>query len=189
MNRPLKVRQITFRGLFMARSFEERLNVVLQAKEGKPIRTFSREYSLHETKIMEWVRKYDKYGQDGLKKQPNIKASGELKERLVRLVLEKGVTLSQIVVDYRVSRTALERWVRQARSYGYSILHEIRPKGRPLKGTMARPRKKEPQTELEKLQAENLRLRAENALLKKVRALVEKEEARARLNGQKPSTN
>ena len=34
---------------------------------------------------------------------------------------------------------------------------------------MPRPKKKEPQTELEKLQAENLRLRAENALLKKVR--------------------
>ena len=44
-------------------------------------------------------------------------------------------------------------------------------------------------TELEKLQAENLRLRAENALLKKVKALVEEQEARARLNGQKPSTN
>jgi cell division protein FtsB len=55
---------------------------------------------------------------------------------------------------------------------------------------MARPKKREPQTELEKLQAENLRLRAENALLKKVKALVEEEQkARARLNGQKPSTN
>lgn len=32
---------------------------------------------------------------------------------------------------------------------------------------MGRPKKKEPQTELERLQAKNLRLRAENALLKK----------------------
>lgn len=173
----------------MRRSFEERLNIVLQAKSGKPIRVLSREHALHENKILEWVRKYDKYGQDGLKKQPNIKASGELRERLVRLILEKGVTLAQIVVDYRVSRTALERWVRQTRSHGYSILHEIRPQGRPLKETMARPKKKGPQTELEKLKAENLRLRAENALLKKVKTLVEEQEARARLNGQKPSTN
>ena len=36
---------------------------------------------------------------------------------------------------------------------------------------MARPKKQEPQTELEKLQAENLRLRAENALLKKSEGL------------------
>ena len=173
----------------MTRSFEERLKIVLQAKEGKPVRLLSRQYSLHENKILEWVRKYDKYGQEGLKKQPNIKATGEFKEKLVRLVLEKGVTLAQIVVDYRVSRTALEHWVRQTRSHGYSILHEIRPKGRPPKGSMARPKKKEPQTELERLQAENLRLRAENALLKKVKALVEEQDARARLNGQKPSTN
>ena len=54
---------------------------------------------------------------------------------------------------------------------------------------MARPKKKEPQTELEQLQAENLRLRAENALLKKVKALVEEQKALERLNGQKPSTN
>jgi transposase len=54
---------------------------------------------------------------------------------------------------------------------------------------MARPKKKEAQTELEKLKEENLRLRAENALLKKVQALVEEQEARTRFNGQKPSTN
>lgn len=64
----------------------------------------------------------------------------------------------------------------------------VEAKGRPLKD-MGRPKKKEPQTELEKLQAENLRLRAENALLKKVKVLVEEKQARARLNGQKPSTN
>lgn len=39
--------------------------------------------------------------------------------------------------------------------------------GHPPKAPMSRPKKKEPQTELEKLQAENLRLKAENALLKK----------------------
>ena len=54
---------------------------------------------------------------------------------------------------------------------------------------MGRPKKREPRTELEKLQAENLRLRAENALLKKVKALVEDQRARARLNGQEPSRN
>ncbi len=173
----------------MRRSFEERLNVVSQAKAGKPIRQLSREYGLHENKILEWVRKYDLYGDDGLKKQPNVKASGKYREELARSVIEKGVTLSQIVVQHRVSRTTIEKWVRQARKYGYGVLYIDKPRGRPPKDPMARPKKKEPQTELEKLQAENLRLRAENALLKKVKALVEEQKARARLNGQKPSTN
>ena len=189
MNRPLKVRQKTFRGLFMRRSFEEKLNVVSQAKRGKPIRVLSREYGLHESKILEWIRKYDIYGEEGLSKRPNIKATGAFKEELVRLFLEKDVTLAQIVVQYQVSRTAMESWVRQVRKHGYDTLYIEKPRGRPPKDPMARPKKKEPQTELEKLQAENLRLRAENALLKKVKALAEEQEARARLNGQKPSTN
>jgi transposase len=54
---------------------------------------------------------------------------------------------------------------------------------------MGRPKKKEPQTELERLQAKNLRLRAENALLKKAKALVEAKKAQALLNGREPSTN
>ena len=68
-------------------------------------------------------------------------------------------------------------------------LYDVKQRGRPPKAPMAKPKKRDPQTELEKLQAENLRLRAENALLKKVKALVEEQKARARLNGQKPSTN
>lgn len=52
---------------------------------------------------------------------------------------------------------------------------------------MSRSKKHEPETELEKLQAENARLRAENALLKKVTALVKEREARERMSGQKPS--
>lgn len=54
---------------------------------------------------------------------------------------------------------------------------------------MGRSKKLEPETELEKLQAENDRLRAENALLKKVKVLVKEREARERKSGQKPSKN
>ena len=96
--------------------------------------------------------------------------------------------MRHICNENEISRTAFESWVRKARSHGYDSLRAIKRRGRPPKD-MARPKKREPQTELEKLQAENLRLRAENALLKKVKALVEEQEARARLNGQKPSTN
>lgn len=51
------------------------------------------------------------------------------------------------------------------------------------------PKEKEPQTELEKLQAENLRLRAKNVLFKKAKALVEAKKGQALLNGRGPSTN
>lgn len=52
---------------------------------------------------------------------------------------------------------------------------------------MGRPKKQEPQTELERLRYENEYLRAENALLKKVRALMEEKEKRLHEIGRKPS--
>ena len=112
----------------------------------------------------------------------------DFKEKGVRLILEKGVLLSHVLIDYRISRTALESWVRLTRNKGYTALRQSQRRGRPPKD-MGRPRKKEPQTELEKLQAENIRLRAENALLKKAKALVEEKKTRAHLNGQKASTD
>jgi transposase len=54
---------------------------------------------------------------------------------------------------------------------------------------MGRPKKKVPQTELEKLQEELRYLRAENAYLKKLGALVEERIARESGRLSKPSKN
>ena len=151
-----------------------------EVNAGKSIKALSREYNLHENKLLEWSRLYERYGNDGLKKQPKLKPMPDFKE--------KGVLLSHVLIDYRISRTALESWVRLTRNKGYTALRQSQRRGRPPKD-MGRPKKKEPQTELEKLQAENIRLRAENALLKKAKALVEEKKTRAHLNGQKASTD
>lgn len=169
-------------------TFEEKLNIVSQVKNGKPILRISRELHIREGMILEWVRKYDLYGESGLLKQPNLRATSDFKEEIVRIVLEKKVPLVQVVLQYGVSKTALERWVRSVRVEGYGVLHQQKNRGRPPKD-MSRSKKHEPETELEKLQAENARLRAENALLKKVTALVKEREARERTSGQKPSKN
>lgn len=169
-------------------TFEEKLEIVSQVKGGKPILRISRELHIVERMILEWVRKYNLYGENGLLKQPNIKATPDFKEEVVRIVIEKEVPLVQVVLQYGVSKTALERWVKSVRVEGYGVLHQQRNRGRPPK-SMRKSKKREPETELEKLQAENARLRAENALLKKVTALVKEREARERMSGQKPSKN
>jgi transposase len=69
---------------------------------------------------------------------------------------------------------------------GYEALRVIKSQGTSRKG-MGRPKKKEPQTELERLRYENEYLRAEVALLKKVRALMEEKEKRLHEIGRKPS--
>lgn len=173
----------------MKYSYEQRLVIVQRVKQGEAIAHLSKEYHINETQILAWVRMWDRYGRSGLEKQPHCRATPALKEKVVRLILEKGVPLAHVRIEYRIGKTALQRWVSLVRHYGYESLHQEKKRGRPHKNQMARPKKKEPQTEFERLQAENLRLRAENALLKKVKTLVEKEEARVRLNGQKPSTN
>jgi transposase len=175
--------------LFMSKhTFEEKLDVVSQVKRGKPILRISRERNIREGMILEWVRKYDLYGESGLLKQPHVRPTPDFKEEVVRLVIEKKVTLNQVVLEYRVSKTALERWVRSVRLEGYAVLYPQKNLGRPPKG-MGRSKKHEPETEVEKLRAENIRLRAENALLKKVAALVKERETRERMSGQKPSKN
>jgi cell division protein FtsB len=52
---------------------------------------------------------------------------------------------------------------------------------------MGRPKKQEPQTELEKLQARVQWLEAENALLKKAKALMEEKESRKQSFGRRSS--
>lgn len=114
-------------------------------------------------------------------RKENVNLSGSEKELLVQDYLEKGLSLVSISNNHDISVSALKSWIRQVRLQGYEALYES--------GRRGRAKKKTELTELEKLKAENLRLRAENALLKKVKALVEEEEARARLNGQRPSTD
>jgi len=56
--------------------------------------------------------------------------------------------------SYDVSRTALESWIHLVRTKGYDSVYDDKKRGRLPKAPMVRPKKKKPQTELEKLQAE-----------------------------------
>ena len=132
-----------------------------------------------------------------------MKYTFEEKLRIVTL-LKSGYPLKRLCKERRLDHHVVGIWRARyelhgedglrfgTRAYGYAAEKKEErenKRGRLPEDPMARPKKRAPQTELERLQAENLRLRAENALLKKVKALVEEQQARARLNGQKPSTN
>jgi len=173
----------------MKYSYEEKLSVVIEIMCGKGLKTLCRERHISINLVRSWVYRYRAFGESGLLKSTRgYYYSPAEKEKIILEHLQDGVTLLQLCLRYGLTRSTIQSWLRTARSGG--SLYDVKRRGRPPKDPMARPKKREPQTELEKLQAENLRLRAENALLKKVKALVEEEQkARARLNGQKPSTN
>ena len=137
-----------------------------------------------------WTR-YQSEGPSGLLKKRNVKADYAFKLQVVRDIEENHLTLVDASLKYNVSSSRICVWQKIARTQGYDALAITRPRGRPPKNDMGRPRKKKPEemTELERLRYENECLRAENALLKKVKALVEAREARLREIGRKPSKN
>ena len=169
--------------------FAERLEAVKAIKSGCPISVYCNEHGCSPNQVLEWLHRYDKFGEVGLKPHKPYKlVSCEERERLVRLYLEKDVPLREIYTSADISRTNLQTWIRLVRARGYGALYDVRPRGRKPKN-MKRQKKYEPMGDLEKLQAENLRLRAENALLKKARALMKERESGLKGSGQKSSSH
>ena len=172
--------------MYRHHNFEERLKIVSRLQSGEPLRSLCKELKMDKKNVRLWYLRYKKYGEEGLRGIRYSHYTSDEKLAIVKEFLEKGVTLQELCLRYDLSSSTIKTWVCLYRQ-GLSL--ENRKRGRPPREPMARPKKKEAETELERLQEENLRLRAENALLKKVKALVEEQEARVRLNGQKPSRN
>lgn len=143
---------------------------------GKKMETICRERHLYKHQVHGWVSRYKAYGEEGLRQSTKgYHFTPAEKEGIILEHIKNGVTLHELSLRYDVNRCTIQSWMRKVRSGG--SLYDIKRRGRPPKDQMSRPKKKTPQTEQEKLQAENLRLSVEIALLKKVRALVEEQEA------------
>ena len=169
----------------MKHSYETRLLAVRKCLSGQAPHAVGRQLGIADDYVSEWLNLYKLEGESGLQKRPMKRANFEEKCKIVCEYAEKGVSLCRICAKYHVGRTAVYRWTHAYRAGGFDALRDIKPQGRPK--NMGRPKKKEPQTELERLRYENEYLRAENALLKKVRALVEEREKRLHEIGRKPS--
>lgn len=170
----------------MKHSTEERLLAVQKCLKGYAPKAVGRELGLDEHHVREWLLRYEQEGIVGLQKGSMKRADFAEKCKIVCEFAEKGVPLHRICAENHVSRSAVESWTRIYKKGGYEALRDIKPQGKGRKG-MGRPKKQEPQTELERLRYENEYLRAEVALLKKVRALMEEKEKRLRETGRKPS--
>ena len=165
----------------MRHSLEEKLSVVRDVLSGKGLKPTCRARHVDRHLVRDWLVSYEEYGEAGLSGCVRQRLSWEKKVELYLAHMKKGLTLRQLGRHYGIGRSGVISCIRQVRRC-------FAPGVKPFT-VMARPRKREPQTELERLQYENLRLRAENALLKKVKALMEEEESRLRAIGRKPSSH
>ena len=171
--------------------YAERLKYMHMLENGISIKYIEEHFGIDHLLLGYLWARYQSEGQSGLLQKQYAKIDCLLRLQIVRDIEENHLTLVDASLKYNVSASQLKSWLKIKREHGYDALTIIKPKGRPPKNDMGRPRKKklEEMTELERLRYENECLRAENALLKKVKALVEAREARLREIGRKPSKN
>ena len=158
----------------MKHSYETRLLAVRKCLSGQAPHAVGRQLGIADDYVSEWLNLYKLEGESGLQKRPMKRANFEEKCKIVCEIDKKHVPLHVASAKYRVARSTLRCWRHIVRKDGYEALREVKY-GRKY-ASMGRPKKKEPVTELEKLQRENELLRAENAYLKKLRALVTERE-------------
>ena len=171
--------------------YAERLKYMHMLEDGYSIKYIHKNYGIDKGLLGNLWARYQSEGPSGLHKKQYVKADYTYKLQVVRDIEENHLTLVEASLKYNVSTNRIYVWQRIAKTQGYDALAITRPRGRPPKNDMGRPRKKKPEemTELELLQLSVNELEAENALLKKVKALVEEREARLREIGRKPSKN
>ena len=171
--------------------YAERLKYMHMLEDGYSIKYIHRIFGISHDLLGQLWERYQAEGPSGLLKKQAVRADYDFKLKVVRDIEENHLTLVEASLKYNASASQINVWQRIAKTQGYDALAIIRPRGRPPKNDMGRPRKKKPEemTELERLRYENECLRAENALLKKVKALVEAREARLKEIGRKPSKN
>ena len=170
--------------------FEIKLSIVQKVLSGSSKLSVCRSYGICPHELRLWVMLYKEYGREGLLPREPYKHSTEEKIEAVYLHREKKLSLVRISCLYRVSRFTIMQWLQKYD--GYVLSHPrtgstVRSDSAENPRKMVKYRKKEPKTEVERLQQELLRLRAENALLKKLQALVEEKRALARRSGLPPS--
>jgi transposase len=169
-------------------SLKEKLQAVELYKQGYGATIISNKLLISDSIIERWLNIYKTRGVEGFQKQSNIRATLEIKQAIVKEVLENHLSCEAVSLLYPVSQTAVYSWVQKVKRGGYSSLKEVKQRGRPPKD-MGRPKKQMPETELEKLQAEIEYLKAENAYLKKLRALVDARVIRESGKKPKPSNH
>lgn len=170
-------------------SLEKKIDLVNRYESGESLKLLAVEQNLNLNLLKYWVQQYKQNGIDGLMLS-NRGCSLELKWEIVLKILNGNLSSYRASIDYRITKSVVEKWVKKARELGMDAL-AIDGRGRPRKNPMYQSKKKssKPLTREEELLQENEFLRAENAFLKKLKALVEERVARENGSTRKSSNN
>jgi len=159
-------------------SIELRFEVVIAIENGESINGAACKFSIPQTMVREWWRRYSKGGVEALV-STNQHYSGAFKQYAVEYRWLNDLSYSQAATDLGIpNQGTLYAWEKLYLEKGESALLDT-AKGRPANMSKKQnsPKKKDEQlTREQELEAENARLRMENAYLKKLKALVAERE-------------
>ena len=154
-------------------SYEQRISIYNERKQGTSISTLSKKYNVRENVIQYMVCLIDKHGIDVLRKDKNMLYPKYKKEEIINRVLIGGETVWAVAIDEGIQNDGtLRNWIKKYKEMGYNIVE--RKRGRPTMPKVTN--KKENETDKEKikrLEEENLYLKAELEYSKKLRAVVQ----------------
>ena len=154
-------------------SYEQRISIYNEQKQGTSISTLSKKYNVRENVIQYMVCLIDKHGIDVLRKDKNMFYPKYKKEEIINRVLIGGEPVWAVAIDEGIQNDGtLRNWIKKYKEMGYNIVE--RKRGRPTMPKVTN--KKENETDKEKikrLEEENLYLKAELEYSKKLRAVVQ----------------
>ena len=156
-------------------SYEQRISIYNERKQGISISTLSKKYNVRENVIQYMVCLIDKHGIDVLRKDKNMFYPKYKKEEIINRVLIGGESVWAVAIDEGIQNDGtLRNWIKKYKEMDYNIVERKRGRSPTIMSKSNKQKKKETiEEEIERLKKENLYLKAELEYSKKLRAVVQ----------------
>ena len=155
-------------------SYEDKINIYNERKNGKTRIYLSKKYSIGKDKIDYLTRLIDKHGFDILRTTKNRIFTIYEKEQIINRVLLGGETVLSVSIDEGLlSNGILFNWIKEYKENCYNIVE--RKRGRPTMNKKIKSIIKDEtlNEKIKRLEKENEYLKAELEYSKKLRAVVQ----------------
>ena len=154
-------------------SYEQRISIYNERKQGISISTLSKKYNVRENVIQYMVCLIDKHGIDILRKDKNMFYPKYKKEEIINRVLIGGEPVWAVAIDEGIQNDGILRnWIKKYKEMGYNIVERKRGRSTMTKITKKKENETKDET-IKRLEEENLYLKAELEYSKKLRAVVQ----------------
>lgn len=156
-------------------SYEDKIEIYNERKNGKTFSYLSTKYNIRIDNIKYLVRLIDKHGYDILRTSKNRIFSTIEKERIInRVILDNESVCSVAIDEGLLGNGILFNWIKNYKEMGYNIVERKRGRSPTMPKKDLKPKAKETiEEENERLRKENLYLKAELEYSKKLRAVVQ----------------